>query len=180
MANYTLRSPRLPHLIRSKYCYPLTHLAKLPTSSTLRYYCDDMTFLALCMFLTLPNVTCFTLTQQFDFLTNHYHYWSSIVSGINECAQLVTFWPSCTCRYIHLPTHRFLPYIAKCSTNQFHIQSDVRHSWPSDTYSASKNWSSVLNILIVLAIPHEPERVRICVWACLNALDHSFLSVYYT
>jgi hypothetical protein len=29
-------------------------------------------------------------------------------------------------------------------------------------YSASKNQSSVLNILIVLAIPQEPERVRTC------------------
>jgi len=29
-------------------------------------------------------------------------------------------------------------------------------------YSASKNWSSVLNILIVLAIPQEPERIRTC------------------
>jgi hypothetical protein len=29
-------------------------------------------------------------------------------------------------------------------------------------YSASKNWSSVLNVLIVLAIPHEPERVGMC------------------
>jgi len=29
-------------------------------------------------------------------------------------------------------------------------------------YSASKNWSSVLNVLIVLAIPHEPERVGTC------------------
>ena len=30
------------------------------------------------------------------------------------------------------------------------------------TYSALKNWSSVLNFLIVLAIPQEPERVRTC------------------
>jgi hypothetical protein len=129
----TLHSSTLPHLIRSKYCYPLTHLAKLPTSSTLRYYCDDITFFALHMFLMLPNVICFTLAWWLDFLTNHYHYRSSIVSGINKCAQLVTFWPSCTCRYICLPTHQFSPYIAKHSTNQFHIQSNVCHSWPSDT-----------------------------------------------
>jgi hypothetical protein len=30
------------------------------------------------------------------------------------------------------------------------------------TYSASKNWLSVLNILIVLVIPQDSERVRTC------------------
>jgi hypothetical protein len=66
-----------------------------------------------------------------------------------------------------MPSKSF-PTSESCATKPFKkIHSDLKsfsvvsyhkHKY----YSALKNQSSVLNFLIVLAIPHEPERVRTC------------------
>ena len=48
-----------------------------------------------------------------------------------------------------------------------------------NNYSASNNWSNVLYFCIVLAISQYLARITLCIWACLKALNRSFLSMYY-
>ncbi len=60
-----------------------------------------------------------------------------------------------------------------------HSMQSENHNMRLGLYSASKNCSNVLDFCNALAINQELLKVRLCIYACLKALYHSFVMIYY-